>query len=128
MLKHKGATDWIDGTEFFPTKGETPTLHLHHVFPKKLNDDLESYNQETLYMDNIPNRVVLISNTNQSIGAERPQDYLPNINKTYPEALTQQHIPKNKSLWKLDSFNDFISNRTEALTKEINGFVASFVG
>ena len=126
MLKHQGATDWIDGTEFFPTKGESPTLHYHHIFPSKWESELESFNQETLYLDNIPNRVVLISKTNQSIGAEKPEDYLPKIKKTFPEALNQQNIPSNKSFWKLENFNDFVSNRTEAITKEINNFVASF--
>ena len=126
MLKHQGATDWIDGTEFFPTKGESPALHYHHIFPSKWESELESFNQETLYLDNIPNRVVLISKTNQSIGAEKPEDYLPKIKKTFPEALNQQNIPSNKSFWKLENFNDFVSNRTEAITKEINNFVASF--
>lgn len=126
MLKNKGATDWVSGVEFFPPKNVVPTLHFHHIFPAAFTSILEEQGQETLYMDNLPNRAVLTSNTNQSFGKTQPSLYLTEVLKNYPKALDEQMIPKNKQLWDLKSFNDFIAERSELLTKSINEYINSF--
>ena len=126
MLKNYGATDWVSGVEFFPPKNVVPTLHFHHIFPSAFTSILEEAGQETLYMDNLPNRAVLTSNTNQSYGKTQPSVYLKEVLKNYPNAIKEQMIPSNKKLWDLNSFNDFVAERSELLTTAINNFINSF--
>ena len=127
MLKNTGASDWIRNEEFYPKlKLDAPSLHFHHIFPSDSSDDLESKGQETLFMDNVPNRAVLTAPTNQGFGARKPEDYMKEVLIKNKKALEQQYIPTEPKLWKDSNFDDFMDIRSENLSKALTGYIESF--
>lgn len=127
MLKHTGAVDWIKNEEFYPKlKLDPPSLHFHHIFPSESENDLEKLGQETLFMDNVPNRAVLTATTNQGFGARKPEDYLKEVVIKHETSLKQQNIPTDADLWKDKNFDDFMDLRSETLSKSLTEFIESF--
>ena len=66
--------------------------------------------------------------TNRSISNKLPKDYLPEIISARGEnALLNQSVPVETSLFELDNFGLFLERRRQMLTDLVNGFVESII-
>ncbi len=59
-------------------------------------------------------------------GIELPQKYFSSIiNERGEDALTAQSIPKDKSLWASDRYEDFLKERRKIIMRKINDLMKS---
>lgn len=130
LAKAHGAVDWFNGTLLGATHGAKYRIHSHHIFPQavlyKSGFDPDNHLDRKI-VNEIANRAFLTAETNQSIAATRPEDYLPQIEANYPGALVKQFIPMDASLWKVESVHDFLAARREIISRKLNEFMAALV-
>jgi hypothetical protein len=122
------ANDPVDWKTGEPLKGSYQ-LDSHHIFPKsKLYKKYDSGNATHRKLVNeIANRAFLTPSTNQQLGDDLPEEYLPGILEDHPQALKSQFIPDNQELWKLDNYEDFLARRRELLADAINDYMEDLV-
>lgn len=107
-------------------------IHDHHIFPKKA----EGYPKETTkdfstYHDSILNRTLLLDETNHSIEASRPSQYLEEIKKvtggdrTKLKSLMEKHLISNDALefMEKDNFDNFIVEREKTMKQKLLSFL-----
>ncbi len=103
-------------------------IHDHHIFPTKAED----YPQETAKYfgdchDSILNRSLLLDETNQSILASRPSQYLKEIRRrmggdaTKLKSLMEKHLISNDALQYMekDNFDNFIVEREKTMKQKL---------
>jgi len=69
----------------------------------------------------------LTKDTNITISNRLPEDYFPEVEAKHPGALASQWIPQDQSLWRLDSYLDFLEARRILLAKEANRILADLL-
>jgi len=88
---------------------------FHHIFPKKCLEGTRFHEQR----DHIANLTVITSKSNKQILNKKP-DYLMNVENNLKE---QHFIPKDKELYKIERYDDFISRRQELIAEALNTFL-----
>ena len=128
ITKNKEAIDWSNGGTIHGTLGDYYSIQSHHIFPQKYLYK-NKYNSENLLdkkkVNEIANRAFITRDTNYSIGAKSPAEYLPEVERLYPGALEKQFIPKDKDLWTSDNYERFLEKRRELIANEMNKFLNS---
>ncbi len=118
VARRRGAKDWFTGVAL--TKdvvGEDHEIQVHHIFPKALLNREKVRRQDR---DEIANLAFLAAKPNRQISKRPPEEYLEEIVAKHPERLEAQCIPMDRSLWRLDRFQDFLAARRLALAEAIN--------
>lgn len=120
--RNRKAEDWFTGVRLTSTGlGSAHSLEIHHIFPKALlkND----YKKRDI--NEIANLAFLSTKANRSISKTEPATYLEDIAKRDSSLLERQHVPMDRSLWTLDRFEDFLTERRGLLARGINDYVMS---
>jgi hypothetical protein len=71
-------------------------------------------------VNEIANRVFLTGDSNVTLGAKKPAEYLPEIEAKYPGALQKQFIPLDPTLWETERYRDFLQRRRELIAQALN--------
>ena len=123
LAKAHGAVDWFNGLSLGTPMTASYGIHSHHIFPQsalyKSGYSSDSHLDRQM-VNAIANRAFLSGQTNQSIGGRLPEDYLPEVEESYPGALEGQFIPLDSQLWKLHRYRDFLAARRELLANGLN--------
>lgn len=124
-LKSNDARDWYSGLPIsLNTIGKNHSLQYHHIFPKSLLKGKFEKSES----NEIANMAFIAGKTNRSISNKLPKDYLPEIISVRGEnALLNQSVPVETSLFELDNFGLFLERRRQMLTDLVNGFVESII-
>lgn len=112
------ARDWCSGIRLRShLLGNSSQLELHLIFPKAC---LRRYGYERQEINAVANFCFLTRMCNRHIGARLPQDYFPEIERDYPNALASQWIPEDRNLWQIENYPDFLEARRRLLAEETN--------
>lgn len=123
VARKRGAKDWFKGIALTrDVLGEDNEVQVHHVFPKALLKERSVGRRD---IDEIGNLAFLAAKPNRQISKRLPEDYLSEIAEKHPDRLEAQSIPMDKSLWKLNNFQDFLSARRELLAEAVNDLIAN---
>lgn len=118
-----GARDWGTGVELKSSLlGKQSNLQLHHIFPKAR---LYEFGYDKADVNALANFTFLTQETNLSISARDPAEYLPEVEKRNPGALASHWIPMDPDLWDLSRYHDFLAARRELLANAGNEFLES---
>ena len=77
-------------------------------------------------VNEIANLAIITDTTNIKISNKDPYEYLPEIQNKYPDVLDTHLIPNNKELWRIDRFNEFLSERRMLIANALNAFLNSY--
>lgn len=114
------ARDWLDKFVISHKHwGSRHALQGHHIFPRAVLKNLPGHK-----VNDICNLAFISARTNKWIGKRKPSDYLHEvIEKTNPGELSKQCIPNDKSLWKLEAYDDFLKERRKLVAERLNQFL-----
>lgn len=130
LAKAHSAIDWFNGATLSTAHGNPYCIHSHHIFPQsvlyKSSYDPDNHLHRKI-VNEIANRAFLTAETNLSISAKLPEEYLPEVESRYPGALKKQFIPMDPSLWKVGRFADFLEARRELIACKINEFLNALI-
>lgn len=131
LAKYNKATDWADGGSLQDTMGDYYSIHSHHIFPQAFlyrnGHDSENH-LDKQKVNEIANRAFITRDANFDISDNDPAEYLKEVNAKYPEALRQQVIPMDESLWQVGRYDDFLTTRRKMLADTINSFLDHLKG
>lgn len=125
VTRANNPVDWMTGG---PLVGSY-RLESHHIFPKsKLYEVYDSGKSDhTKLVNEVANRAFVTPKTNKELGDSLPEDYLPEIQDRYPNALRSQFIPENPELWKRENYENFLAKRREQLADTINDYMDDLI-
>ena len=131
LAKAHGAVDWFNGLPLGKTYGDAYRIHSHHVFPQSLlysegGFDRNDFTHKRL-VNEIANRAFLTAESNISLSASRPEEYLPKVEENFPGALTKQFIPMEPALWRMDRYRDFLETHRDLIARKLNEFMNSLI-
>lgn len=130
LAKAHGAVDWGNGSPLSKPYGASYQIHNHHIFPQSLlytsgyNSDNHLHRK---IVNEIANMAFLTASTNLWFSDKPPEEYLPQVEESYPGALTKQFVPMNPELWKVERYADFLEARRELMARKLNEFMASLI-
>ena len=131
IAKFNKATDWANGGSLQDTMGDYYSIQSHHIFPQAFLYR-NGYNSENHLdkkkVNEIGNRAFITRDANFDISDENPAEYLKKVSDKYPEALKQQMIPTDQSLWQVEKYNDFLVARRKMIADSINSFLGNLKG
>lgn len=118
MTRMTGSIDWMSGIELKEALlGKMASLELHHIFPKKV---LYSHEYTKDEVNALANYTFLTKETNLSISDRKPEDYMPQIQAIYSNALSSHWIPERSNLWLVENYHEFMEERRELLAAAAN--------
>lgn len=128
-FKSRGAVCLTTGISIRKNMGKKYALEWDHIFAysvlKKEGYDW-SLNRHKYYLaQEITNRIVLTSIANRTKSNKLAENYLSEVENTFPGSLALQVIPKDHDLWKLENYENFIEVRRALLAEELNEFLNS---
>lgn len=115
LLKDRNVKQDLLGRNFLEiAASDEDKPEFHHIFPKKTLP-IEFIDKE----DHIANLTIITAKSNKEISKKEPQ-YLVEID----DDLKRQHfIPKDKELYKVDKYLEFIEKRQELIAEALNNFL-----
>jgi hypothetical protein len=126
VAKSQGAVDWFTGMPLAGNsslaKGET-----YYIFPPSVLYSTRYSSENHIHkkmVNEIANRIVVERLRSSD---ETPDKVLPQVVSRFPNALAQQFVPSDPSLWDLDNFEKFLELRREMIANGINGYLASLI-
>lgn len=126
MLTRMGeAKDWCDG---IPLKahllGRRSSLEVHHIFPKA---QLYNNDYDKTAVNALANFCFLTRACNLRIGSCLPEVYFPKVESHHPGALDSQWIPRDRDLWRIENYPQFLEARMKLLADETNRRLEEFL-
>lgn len=131
IAKFNKATDWANSGSLQDTMGDYNSIQSHHIFPQAFlyRNGFDSENHlDKQKVNEIANRAFITRDTNFEISDENPSEYLKKVSEKFPEALQQQMIPTDQSLWNVEMYNDFLIARRRKIADTINLFLETLKG
>ena len=123
LARSRGAKDWFTGqTLYKKALGKSNGLHSHHVFPRAVLR--KSGITERALVNQVANMAFLTQKANLKIASQEPSKYLPLVEKKFPRALSQQHIPMQDDLWRKDNYLKFLERRRRLIASAMNSFLS----
>jgi len=118
-LKKRGAKDWWNGLALsLSHQGRSHLIQYHHIFPKSR---LQKQGFERAEVNEIANMAFISAKVNRAISNKPPSEYLPTVIRERGEAaLSDQLIPLEPSIWKLENYRQFLEQRRALLAKAVN--------
>ncbi len=125
-LKSRGAVCLTTKVPIHQTMGKMYKLEKDHIFPFSALKKIGYAMGEDKYRlaQEFTNRAILTQVANRNKSNKSAYDYLSSIDS---ESLKLQSIPTDKNLWELDMYQNFLNERRQILTKELNNFLSSFI-
>lgn len=78
--------------------------------------------------DEIANLAILAAKPNRLISSQPPDQYLARIADAHRERLTAQSVPPDRSVWRVERYDDFLAARRERLAEAVNDLIGNRVG
>lgn len=131
IAKWRKSIDWSDGGSLHDTIGEYYSIQSHHIFPQAFlyRNGYDSENHlDRQKVNEIANRAFITRDANFDISDKNPKDYLKEVSQKFKDALGQQMIPTQESLWEVESYNDFLIARRKLIADTINEFLEHLKG
>lgn len=121
-FKKNKAKDWQTQHGISLKKsGTSHSLQFHHIFPRSV---LRKKGLASKKINDICNLAFISARTNRRISNQEPADYLPQIkDKIGSDGLAKQCIPDDSSLWEVDEYETFLSERRKLIVKGLNEFL-----
>ncbi len=121
-LKALGAKDWSTQLGLsLANQGHQHAIQHHHIFPKA---QLRKAGYERSEINEIANMAFISAGTNRELSTTSAEEYLADILKRLGKQSLESHcIPTEPSLWKIESFREFLKYRRAALAKAVNDFI-----
>jgi len=116
LLRKRGVTRDLLGMSLIDSAAsEENRPEFHHIFPKKCLEGTFSEEEKNC----IANLTLITSKSNKKIYRKNPE-YLSDID----DALKEQHfIPKDRDLYTVKRYKDFIENRQKLIAEALNNFL-----
>lgn len=125
-FKSKNAVCLGTGIALRQNMGVKYALEKDHIFPyadlKASGYPIENRFKYALAQE-ITNRAILTQVENRQKSDTSAEDYLKNVTNNFPSALSLQCIPTDSSLWKMNAYEEFLTERRSILAKELNEFL-----
>jgi Schlafen, AlbA_2/Protein of unknown function (DUF1524) len=105
-------------------------IHNHHIFPQSLlyTSGYDSDNHlHSKIVNEIANMAFLTASTNLWFSNTPPEEYLTQVEESYPGALTKQFVPMDPALWKVERYPEFLEARRELMARKLNEFMAGLI-
>ena len=121
-MRHFGAKDW-DTKLTISSKNidKKDKIEYHHIIPKDLLKKAAIAQEK---IDDMANLTFIGKITNIKISNNEPEQYLDKIIEIHGGDILKPHcIPMDKSLWKLDNYDDFLSVRRRNIIETIRQYV-----
>ncbi|MFA5643075.1 MAG: DUF262 domain-containing protein [Candidatus Paceibacterota bacterium] len=131
IAKYNKAIDWANGGTLQDTIGDYFSVQSHHIFPQAFlyKNGYDSENHlDKQKVNEIANRAFITRDANFEVLDDNPIEYLEKVKEKYPEALKQQMIPMDESLWRVDKYNEFLAVRRNLIADSINLFLENLKG
>lgn len=127
-FKSKEAICFTTGINIRKNMGKKYELEWDHIFPYSLLKE-RGYNRNNRMKyslaQEITNRAILTQVANRKKSNRLAEGYLDETAENFPSALEKQCIPKDRELWKMENFEDFLENRRILLADELNNFLTN---
>jgi hypothetical protein len=116
LLRNRGVTRDLLGRSLIDSvAAEEDRPEFHHIFPQKCLEGTR-FEEKTHHIANL---TLITSKSNKIILSKKP-NYLCDVE----DELKEQHfIPKDKKLYKINRYEDFLRIRQELIAKELNRFL-----
>lgn len=112
------AKDWATDDELTAhLLGYLARLQVHHVFPKAL---LYQAGYKRPDVNAIANFTFLTQETNLAVSDRDPAEYIPEYEAKNPGIIATHWIPMDPSLWKIENYLDFLTERRKLLAQAAN--------
>jgi len=122
-ITRRDAVDWFKGIKLRRDSfADDQNIEYHHIFPKK---HLNARNVDRYSRDEMANIAFLGQKANRRILAKMPAVYLAEIAEHDPHRLEAQFVPMDRTLWELDRYDDFLTERRKALAAAMNSVLQS---
>ncbi|HKO44857.1 MAG TPA: DUF262 domain-containing protein [Pyrinomonadaceae bacterium] len=108
---NKGILDFYTGGKVLLQ----PNVDRHHILPRAQFPE-----RDRLKADNVANVAFIAGDVNKSISHTGPEVYLRRVKD---RVLESQCIPKDRSLWSIDSAEEFWQERRELLADSFNDYI-----
>ncbi len=121
-MRHFGAKDW-DTKLTISSKNidKKDKIEYHHIIPKDLLKKAAVAQEK---IDDMANLTFIGKITNIKISNNEPEQYLDKIIEIHGGDILKPHcIPMDKSLWKLENYDDFLSVRRRNIIETIRQYV-----
>ncbi|MDA7877536.1 DUF262 domain-containing protein [Akkermansiaceae bacterium] len=125
-LKSRGAVCLTTGVELRQNMGPKYQLELDHIFPfSRLKTAGFGKGNRVKYAmaQEFTNRAILTQIANRKKSAAPAVNYLTTVSEKFPQSLKLQCIPEDSELWNLENYEDFLTERRNMLSKELNAFL-----
>jgi hypothetical protein len=111
-----GALDWNEKEIPKPKKiQEIQQLTVHHIFPEEF---LERRNIQKSY-DYFGNITIISDEANKNLKYKDPAVYLDKLERIDSELLEKHYIPRNKELWNVNRYEEFVQERAKLIASKI---------
>jgi hypothetical protein len=118
LYNRTGALDWNTDEKPRPKKIselDYNQLTIHHIFAKEY---LERRNIQQDY-DLLGNITIISDVANKKLKFKDPKEYLSELEKMSPELLEKHCIPRDRKLWDVNRYEDFVSERVKLIASKI---------
>jgi len=128
VARSEGARDWFNGQPLYAKNiGKSNGLEYHHIFNQDMLYKSGRYDSavpvHVQRVNEIANIAYLTSVGNKQVSNKPPAEYLPEVLKSYPNALKEQSVPELPALWHLDRYEDFLARRRQMLADAMNAYL-----
>lgn len=121
VMRHNGALDWNTPQVISMNNvANRNQIEFHHIFPQDFLKD--RYERDEI--NDIANQTFIVKRTNVLIKNDDPAVYLPKVlQKKGEENFIKHCIPTDPTLWNIDKYPEFITERRRLLTDMLNHYL-----
>lgn len=127
VARSRGAVDWFTGVKMYNNNlGKSYGLEDHHIFPQSVlykNGYKKKESKDRKIVNDLSNRAFLTKKANLRASNALPSKYLPEVQAKHAKALSAQFIPTNSTLWEVENYAEFLTERRKLIVQGINGFL-----
>ena len=121
-FKSRKAVCFTTGVGISKNMGKPYTLEWDHIFAYsvlKKNGYAQKNRLKYALAQEITNRAVLTQTANREKSDQLADVYLKQVQERFPSALGLQCVPTDPQLWKLENYEQFLSERRKMLAQEL---------
>jgi len=125
-FKSRKAVCFTTGVGISKNMGKPYTLEWDHIFAYsvlKKNGYAQKNRLKYALAQEITNRAVLTQTANREKSDQLADVYLKQVQERFPSALGLQCVPTDPQLWKLENYEQFLSERRKMLAQELTAFL-----
>jgi hypothetical protein len=132
VIRARGGVDWSNGLSLERPFGTAYSVEKHHIFPHAV---LSGAGYDTgknfihkKRVNEIANRVPLTRSGNMDVFDKPPAKYLPMVQQSNPGNLEKFMVPIDDELWKVENYEQFLTERRRLMAEAINEYMNNLLG